>query len=250
FQALTTGSIPGFLDVILNFGSDSLQEDNIITQMKTAGKKIIFYGDDTWVRLFPQHFHREEGTTSFFVSDYTEVDDNVTRHLEKELDILDWDMMILHYLGLDHIGHMSGPKSPLIQPKLHEMDQIIEKIYKGLSKMVRKCLIFFVIVICGDHGMSDQGGHGGASLSEITVPVIFLYPSQYSRIHFQQESDILQIDLAPTLAALTNIPIPVNNLGTVILESLYQYNPVQSLNILYHNTLQIADLLKFNSQDY
>ena len=29
-------------------------------------------------------------------------------------------------------------------------------------------------MVCGDHGMSDQGGHGGATESEIRVPVIFL----------------------------------------------------------------------------
>ncbi len=34
---------------------------------------MVFYGDDTWIRLFPEHFLRSEGTTSFFVTDYTEV---------------------------------------------------------------------------------------------------------------------------------------------------------------------------------
>jgi ethanolamine phosphate transferase 2 subunit G len=38
------------------------------------------------------------------------VDNNVTRHIDDELQQKDWDGMILHYLGLDHIGHKSGPK--------------------------------------------------------------------------------------------------------------------------------------------
>ena len=58
------------------------------------------------------------GTTSFFVNDYTIVDDNVTRHLAAELATPDWDALILHYLGLDHIGHTAGPRSPLVKPKL------------------------------------------------------------------------------------------------------------------------------------
>ena len=33
-----------------------------------------------------------------------------------------------------------------------------------------------VLVICGDHGMSDQGGHGGASPGETSVPVIIISP--------------------------------------------------------------------------
>ncbi|XDV37794.1 hypothetical protein PO909_007337 [Leuciscus waleckii] len=57
----------------MNLNSPALLEDNLIWQAKSAGKRIIFYGDDTWVRLFPKHFMEHDGTTSFFVSDYTEV---------------------------------------------------------------------------------------------------------------------------------------------------------------------------------
>lgn len=78
-QALTTGSIPGFIDVVMNLNSPALLEDNIIWQAKTAGKRIIFYGDDTWVRLFPKHFMEYDGTTSFFVSDYTEVGERAVK---------------------------------------------------------------------------------------------------------------------------------------------------------------------------
>ena len=89
------------------------------------------YGDDTWLKLFPETFTRADGTTSFFVSvsgiclalyksgveshvciyqDFTEVDNNVTRHLSAELDESDWNGMFMHYLGLDHIGHKLGPR--------------------------------------------------------------------------------------------------------------------------------------------
>ena len=40
-------------------------------------KRIIFFGDDTWIKLFPDHFDRHDGTTSFFVTDFTEVRDLV-----------------------------------------------------------------------------------------------------------------------------------------------------------------------------
>ncbi len=32
-QAITSGTIPGFVDVVLNFDTKSLQDDNIITQV-------------------------------------------------------------------------------------------------------------------------------------------------------------------------------------------------------------------------
>lgn len=72
-QALTTGGIPGFVDAALNVDSQALQEDNMVSQLQRAGNKMVFYGDDTWMKLFPGHFMRTDGTTSFFVTDYTEV---------------------------------------------------------------------------------------------------------------------------------------------------------------------------------
>ena len=75
-QALTTGGIPGFIDVVFNVDSKSLQEDNLISQMKIANKKLVFYGADTWMKLFPGYFARTDGTTSV-VLDYTEVHKNI-----------------------------------------------------------------------------------------------------------------------------------------------------------------------------
>lgn len=73
-----------------------------------------------------------------------QVDNNVTRHLDSTLKRDDWDILILHYLGLDHIGHISGPYSSLIQPKLLEMDDILKKIHGALILKVTfssKCLV-------------------------------------------------------------------------------------------------------------
>ena len=119
-----SGTIPGFIDVVLNFGSSSFKGDNLISQWDKADFKMTMFGDDTWLKLFPDKFVRQDGTTSFFVSDFTEVDLNVTRHLGPEMkERLDWDISILHYLGLDHIGHLIGPEASSVAPKLEEMDR-------------------------------------------------------------------------------------------------------------------------------
>ena len=78
-----------------------------------------------------------------------QVDYNVSRHLDAELWASDWDVMILHYLGLDHIGHLEGPHSPLIGPKLQEMDEVIHRIYTSLEKQVLR-------LSNGNHSFSRQ----------------------------------------------------------------------------------------------
>jgi ethanolaminephosphotransferase len=77
-KAITTGGIPSFVDVILNFAeSDTTStlgtQDTWLAQIKAKdfdnGKgKLVMYGDDTWLKLFPSVFERADGTSSFFVS--------------------------------------------------------------------------------------------------------------------------------------------------------------------------------------
>ena len=64
------------------------------------------------------------------------MDHNVTQHLTKVLPSDEWDVMILHYLGLDHIVHVEGPMSHLIGPKLLEMDAVVKKIHTTLEAKV------------------------------------------------------------------------------------------------------------------
>ena len=85
-------------------------------------------------------YYRHDGVSSFIASDYDQVDFNVSRHLSFELKQTDWNLMILHYLGLDHVGkiymrklnlnsnyneshllgHIEGPYAPVsIKRKLH-----------------------------------------------------------------------------------------------------------------------------------
>lgn len=73
-KAMTTGSIPSFLDVILNFAesdttSSLANQDTWLSQLKDKPEgKLVMYGDDTWLKLFPSVFARADGTSSFFVS--------------------------------------------------------------------------------------------------------------------------------------------------------------------------------------
>lgn len=75
-KALTTGSVPSFLDVILNFAesdttSTLAKQDTWLAQLKArdaSNQSLVMFGDDTWLKLFPGFFKRHDGTSSFFVS--------------------------------------------------------------------------------------------------------------------------------------------------------------------------------------
>ncbi|XP_033637019.1 GPI ethanolamine phosphate transferase 2-like [Asterias rubens] len=252
-KALTSGTIPGFIDIVLNLDSSTLAEDNLISQMHRQDKKLFFYGDDTWMRLFPGHFTEADGTTSFFVTDYTEVDNNVTRHVQPALSNPHWDALILHYLGLDHIGHLGGPTSPLVSPKLQEMDGVIRNIHQALIEQDKSLSLPSLIVLCGDHGMSDAGSHGGASASETITPLVFISSAfkQDQETPVPHPEEVQQIDLAPTLAILLGLPIPQNSLGQAIPAMLEgSLSPREQLRALQLNSYQLSRVLEQNIDSF
>ncbi|KAI9232514.1 MAG: hypothetical protein BYD32DRAFT_428183 [Podila humilis] len=279
-KALTTGTVPSFLDAILNIAesdqsSTLANQDNWVAQLtrskslwKNRGKEkrnIGFFGDDTWIKLFPGLFFRSEGTSSFFAMDTIEVDNNVTRHVQPELAKDDWDALIFHYLGLDHVGHSGGPKSGLMRPKQAEMDSIVKNIYSTLRDQQQDDDLPTLFILCGDHGMNEVGNHGGSSRSEISTAFLFMsphfqQPSMSARIkaimdpyrvesvqdqeEYQYYKSVSQVDLVPTISLLLGLPIPKNSVGKLIPELFDEYSDLEKLRALQINAFQVAEVLK------
>ena len=102
------------------------------------------------------------------------VDDSVTANLASEFANFDWDVLILHYLGLDHVGHSAGPNSLLMPPKQREMDAIIKYILEQLIDKDKAGSLPTLFVVCSDHGMSEVGNHGGSSALETATVAVMM----------------------------------------------------------------------------
>ncbi|WVQ94537.1 hypothetical protein IAU59_001616 [Kwoniella sp. CBS 9459] len=232
-KGITTGSLPTFIDISSNFASTAIEEDSLISQLAGAGKKVGFMGDDTWVNLFPSSFNLSHPYDSFNVEDLHTVDNGVIEHIFPYLapaNQSQWDVLIGHFLGVDHVGHRVGPHRETMRIKLEQMDQVLRKVVAMIDEDT-------LLVVLGDHGMDDKGNHGGDSDLE-TASALWLY-SKGAPLRKSQSIDrklgdtwptytfpgasealrhINQIDLVPTLALMLGIPIPYNNLGSVIPE--------------------------------
>lgn len=262
-KCLTTGAITGFLDAILNIAeSDSsstiAHEDSWIQQLKSQDRRIHMYGDDTWLRLFPDAFANFEGTSSFFVSDFTEVDNNVTRHIDTQLSSPSWDALVLHYLGLDHIGHLDGPRSVYMPEKQREMDEIVSHIYQLSSLNDAADDKSTLIMVLGDHGMTGDGNHGGASDQETHTAFAMISEKLPSTVSCTQRStatadkdelrfytSVLQSDIVPALSLSMGLPIPQNSLGVVPREVLELWNSTADRYLaLQQNAKQLQRLIQ------
>ncbi|KAM4050026.1 GPI ethanolamine phosphate transferase 3 isoform 2-T2 [Anomaloglossus baeobatrachus] len=241
-KGFTTGSLPTFVDVGSNFASYAIQEDNLIHQMVQNGKRVVFMGDDTWDGLFPKKFYKSYFFPSFNVKDLHTVDDGILQHLYPTVDGGDWDVIIAHFLGVDHCGHKHGPDHSETAKKLIQMNQVITSLIEHLDEQT-------LLVVAGDHGMTDTGDHGGDSEKEVTA-ALFLYskaPLFDDQLHTDPVA-VPQVNLVPSLSLLLGIPIPYSNLGAVI-DDLFSF-PEDNLSALltktsaYHlNAQQVARYL-------
>ncbi|RHZ16609.1 hypothetical protein DYB37_008325 [Aphanomyces astaci] len=229
-KALTTGKQPAFIDVLRNFNSRALDDDNIMRTLHQA-------------------------TSGFFTTDTVFVDSNVTRHLHEELDPTmahsnsrDWDVLVLHYLGVDHVGHIDGPHSSSMRHKLGEMDAVVRSIHNAIraQDIVRQASNQQPDGCRGLVGMTNTGNHGGASVEESSALLLFVVPPTNATDHDDKSSRkepsfrrALQVDLVPTLAALFGVAIPTTNTGKMLHHVLHAAGLASPLEAMQRNLRQL-----------
>lgn len=208
-KSISTGTLPVFIEISNNFDSShKVIIDSFIKNFSEDGN-VTLIGDDTWISLFGEYIPNKYSAPSFDVFDFDSVDNKVFEYLPKILKMNDSKLIIGHFLGVDHHGHVHGLNSNETKQKIDQIDIFIEKILGSLNDDD-------LIMIVSDHGMTDNGSHGGASFDETSS---FLYG--YSPgIKYKQtiNEQINQIDICPTISLLFGYPIPTTNLGSVIID--------------------------------
>ena len=195
-------------------------------------------------------------------------------HLEEP----DWDVLVAHFLGVDHVGHRFGPEHPAMAAKLQQMDRMVADVVASLPRDT-------LLVVLGDHGMTPHGNHGGATPEEVTAGLL-LYAGEglspepaagqehgAGTCECDQEfadrsggfsgtlrhvlagsvgracSRVRQVDLVPTLALLLGLPIPFGNLGRAFPD--LQYGPagfqVSVAAALRQNAKQVLTFMNSHS---
>ncbi|KAF2221414.1 hypothetical protein BDZ85DRAFT_239732 [Elsinoe ampelina] len=253
-KGLTTGTLPTFIDAGSNFAGTAIDEDNIVSQLKNASKTVVHLGDDTWHSLFPGHFDPEltKPYDSFNVWDLFTVDNGVTEHIFPLLEKANasrWDVILGHYLGVDHAGHRYGPDHPAMNSKLKEMNDVFTRMIDAIDDRT-------LLIVMGDHGMDSKGDHGGESDDEIEA-AIWLYSKKRafgrsseakSVPSTAKERPIRQIDLVPTLSLLLGLPIPFNNLGRPIEEAFIESSNADYANLAKVNRLTAAQIRRYQEK--
>ncbi|XP_050271898.1 uncharacterized protein LOC126715366 [Quercus robur] len=232
-KGLTTGGLPTFIDVGNSFGAPAIVEDNFIHQLVQNGKRVVMMGDDTWTQLFPDHFKKSFPYPSFNVKDLHTVDNGCIDHLLPTLYEEDWDVLIAHFLGVDHAGHIFGVDSTPMIEKLEQYNAILEKVIEMLESQSGPGGIHenTLLLVMGDHGQTLNGDHGGGSPEEVETSMFAMsfkkptlsIPYEFHTPTCEQDLDgkkfcissIQQLDFAVTMTALLGVPFPYGSIGRV-----------------------------------
>jgi phosphatidylinositol glycan class O len=125
--------------------------------------------------------------------------------------------------------------------KLSEMNEVIRKYAEAIDDDT-------MLIVMGDHGMTDSGDHGGSSDDE-TEALLFAYSKSkpfVSRLFDNYTDEIQQIDFTSTLATILGVPIPFSNLGSISFQLLpdISYSNIQRRELLAMHLWQNAKQIK------
>uniref|UniRef100_A0A671TXE2 GPI ethanolamine phosphate transferase 1 n=1 Tax=Sparus aurata TaxID=8175 RepID=A0A671TXE2_SPAAU len=171
----------------------------------------------------------------------------------KESLLEDKNVFFLHLLGIDTNGHAHRPMS-------QEYLENIALVDTGVAELVSVVEEFFgydgrtAYVFTSDHGMTNWGSHGAGHPSETLTPLVVwgagvqsahrvTEAQPYNDVYLQGAELVLLADIAPLMASLIGVPIPVNSVG--VLPLLYLNNSEQfKAESMYANAIQVLEQFK------
>ncbi|CUF88576.1 phosphodiesterase, putative [Bodo saltans] len=204
-KALTTGVVPALMEAGSNFACDAVVEDNIILQLNGS---CTVLGDDTWLSLFPNEKGGGEGDEhrhntwrdarvfpSFQVDDLDTNDEGVLKVLESVLD-KSWQegtrLVLAHFLGVDHAGHTFHANHTAMHAKLAQLNVMLRRLSQYLAdRAQQEPHRSTLLLVLGDHGMTDSGDHGGSSALETDS---FLFAELFGASHHNTLEDTARVE--------------------------------------------------------
>ncbi|KAL6423240.1 hypothetical protein ACFW04_010121 [Cataglyphis niger] len=181
-----------------------------IIPMFTKGSKQNVHGrsyPSTWQDFDSNLNNQTMRLDSWVFNAYLEwLQSSVAETLKNQNGII----LFFHLLGCDTLGHAKKPYSREYVENMNYVDLRIEEAVNMTENFFGKGTTAYIFT--SDHGMTDWGSHGSGLPSETETPLI-VWGAGIKLSGFRQ--DIEQASIAPLIASLIGIPVPVNNEGAL-----------------------------------
>ncbi|WP_322798202.1 alkaline phosphatase family protein [Thermoflexus sp.] len=212
WTVIGSGAWQGLSGVTTNWFKGPVRVDSIFREAQAAGLRPAGAGTGGWQELFGPWLDRFE-VPDVPVATPEEVDRLDEAIRERGLALLRDSparLVLVYFAGPDEYGHAFGGASPAYQEIVRRTDGRLAWLVAALD------LSQTTLVVTTDHGHIDTGGHGGWEPIVKEVPLVMVGKG----IRAGVEGRGTQADIAPTIAALLGIPIPVHAMGRPLMEAL------------------------------
>jgi len=201
--------------VTTNWYEGEVRVDTIFKAARDAGMPAVVVGGGGWKKLYGSHlteFVKVPGPEDENAPPeaWAQMDSDSYRLSTQALDNYPEGLILVYFGGTDELAHLYGGVSSQYLDEVQRVDGYIGLLAERLDPEKD------VLIVTADHGHVDIGGHGGWEQSVLHVPLVMvgkaIRPGAYT--------ERLQADIAPTIAALLGIPIPVHAQGRPLVEML------------------------------
>ena len=207
-----TGRTPGIAWSVHNFQAETFPDESVFYWAKARGLDVAFTGDAAWSQLFGAYAsHNVTFPEGGIYDDSKEgqLNSKDTKSLDAaHLALADpeaYDFVVYHLVSTDHIGHKTGglPRDGEgaitdYGKMAHTADVAVGDLYAQHAQAGD------VWVFTADHGMTDDGNHGGGD--EVTRRAPFVVVG--AGVVQGPPIDISLNAWAPTFSLLLGLPIP------------------------------------------
>lgn len=231
---LMTGAPSNVIEEILGFFMGSTRLDSLPD--KFAERRMRMYGDEFWKNTFKTLAHRSFSYCGLSKNRLVSNEQLLAAEVMQDKDV---DIKFIHTISVDALGHIYGTvNSEMIRDAQIRADALLSEIYDTMDEET-------LLVVTSDHGVTNEGAHGGCSKYEIgsfcgfyaKTPLelhhteSFIYNREfiekfYETRFFNSEDDwvgaekpyrvVHQDDILPTVCYLMGVPAPSNTYGNLI----------------------------------
>jgi hypothetical protein len=215
WTVIASGTWQEISGVTTNWYEGEVRVDTIFKAARDAGMPAVVVGGGGWKKLYGSHlteFVKVPGPEDENAPPeaWAQMDSDSYRLSTQVLDDYPEGLILVYFGGTDELAHMYGGVSSQYLDEVQRVDGYIGLLAERLDPEKD------VLIVTADHGHVDIGGHGGWEQSVLHVPLVMVGKAIRHGVYTER----LQADIAPTIAALLGIPIPVHAQGRPLVEML------------------------------
>lgn len=215
---LATGAWSDLHGATTNEHRQAIGVDNLFRAAGRTGRSCVVAGSPGWSGLFGRDIARcgpavRESATKEELGRFAQEAPLLARSDAEAVAFVRGagaSLTVVDVLAADAAAHALGARSEAYAQTLQAADRLIAELVESLD------LGHAAVVVTGDHGHIDTGGHGGPEPEVLETPLVMAGRGVRPGTH----GEARQIDIAPTAAALLGLPLSGAAEGHVLLEAL------------------------------